>query len=134
MTTPTITGFHHTAIRVVDFDRCLAFYEKLGILPARNWGEAPNRAAMLNAGDGNYLEVFEGGDPEAPSEGRMIHFALRTPDVDSAHTAALAAGATERMAPTDKVIQSQQGPVPIRISFVVSPSGEIIEFFQNELT
>lgn len=134
MTTPTITGFHHTAIKVADFDRCLAFYKELGIETARSWGEAPKRAAMLNAGDGNYLEVFEGGDPEAPSEGRMIHFALRTPDVDSAHTAALAAGAAERMAPKNVEIPSHQGPLPVRISFVVAPEGEIIEFFQNELT
>lgn len=134
MTTPFITGFHHTAIRVVDFDRCLAFYKKLGIDIARSWGEVPKRAAMLDAGDGNYLEVFEGGDAEAPAEGRMIHFALRTADVDAVHAAALAAGASERMAPKDVEIPSHQGPLPVRISFVISPSGEIIEFFQNELT
>jgi len=134
MTTPRITGFHHTAIRVVDFDRCLAFYHELGIQTARSWGEAPKRAAMLDVGDGNYVEVFEGGEAEAPSEGRMIHYALRTPDVDAAHSAALSAGAVERMAPKDVEIPSHQGPLPVRISFVVAPAGEIIEFFQNSLT
>lgn len=128
------TGFHHTAIRVVDFDRCLKFYQDLGLQTARSWGEAPKRAAMLNAGDGNYIEVFEGGEADVPSEGRIIHFALRTPDTDAAHAAALAAGGTERMTPKDVTIPSEQGPLPVRISFVVGPAGEIIEFFQNELT
>jgi len=130
-----IQGFHHTAIKVVDFDACVAFYQKLGMTIVRSWRESPKRGAMLNPGGGNdYLEIFEGGDPEAPSEARMIHFALRTSDCDTTHAVALEAGATERMAPKDVTIPSHQGEFPIRISFVVSPTGEIIEFFQNELT
>jgi len=129
-----VTGFHHTAIRVVDFDRTLDFYRALGFTLARSWNESPKRAAMLDAGDGNYLEVFEGGDPDAPSEGRMIHFALRAADCDLAHASALEAGAKERMAPKDVHLESHQGLLPIRISFVVAPGGEIIEFFQNDLT
>jgi len=129
-----ITGFHHTALKVTDFDRCLAFYAELGLTSARSWGAVPKRAAMLNAGDGNYVEVFEGGAADAPSEGRIIHFALRTPDCDAAHARALSAGATERMAPKDVEIPSHQGPLPVRISFVIAPTGEIIEFFQNQLT
>jgi glyoxylase I family protein len=129
-----LTGFHHTALRVVDFDRALQFYQSLGLSVTRSWGDAPKRAMMLNVGDGNYLEVFEGGDPAAPSEARMIHFALRTPDCDAAHQAALDAGATEKMAPKDVTIPSHQGDLPVRISFVIAPEGEIIEFFQNELT
>lgn len=127
-----ISGFHHTALRVVDFDRCLKFYHALGFITARSWGESPKRAAMLDPGDGNYLEVFEGGDPAAPSEGRMIHFALRTSDTDVSHAAAVQAGAEETMAPKDVTIPSHQGPLPVRISFVKGPSGEIVEFFQNE--
>ncbi|MDA3874845.1 MAG: VOC family protein [Kiritimatiellae bacterium] len=130
---PKTTGFHHTAIKVVDFDLCLAFYAQLGIHTARSWGEAPKRAAMLDVGDGNYLEVFEGGDANAPAEGRIIHFALRTDDCDGMHATALAAGATERMAPKDVEINSHQGPVPVRISFVNCPCGEILEFFQNRI-
>lgn len=129
-----IQGFHHTALRVDDFDRCLDFYRALGLAPAREWGDALSRAAMLDAGDGNYLEVFEGGDPHAPSEARMIHFALRTPDCDAAHATALQAGGTEKTAPKDVTIPTRQGDLPVRLSFVVSPTGEIIEFFQNQLT
>ncbi|WFB37198.1 VOC family protein [Kiritimatiellota bacterium B12222] len=134
MSSSLLSGFHHTAIRVVDYDRSLKFYHDLGMVTARSWGEAPKRAAMLNAGDGNYVELFEGGDADAPSEARMIHFALRTPDCDAVHALALSLGATEKIAPKDVEIPSHQGPLPVRLSFVTAPGGEIIEFFQNDLS
>ena len=127
-------GFHHVALRVVDFDKAVAFYQALGFVPAVEWGQAPKRAVMMDTGDGNYLETFEGGLAETPSEGRIIHFALRTANCDRAQATALAAGAVETMAPKDVTIQSSRGPVPVRISFVRTPSGELVEFFQNELT
>lgn len=45
-------------------------------------------------------------------------------------------GANSTMEPKDITIQTTNGvgPVPIRIAFCEGPSGEIIEFFQNELT
>lgn len=134
MSKATITGFHHTAIKVVDFDQSVGFYHALGFDTTRSWGEPPKRAVLLNAGDGNYMEIFEGGDSEAPSEGRVIHFAFRTPDCDAMHAAALQAGATEKMAPKEVTIPSDQGDLPVKISFVFSPSGETIEFFENSLT
>lgn len=124
-------GFHHVALRVVDHERCVRFYQDLGFEPVREWGEAPKRAAMLDSGDGTVIEIFEGGDPTAPSEGRIIHFALCTSDCDAAHAVALAAGAEETMAPRNVDIPTRPTPYPVRISFVKSPAGEIIEFFQE---
>ena len=132
MSDSLISGFHHTAVKVVDFDETVAFYHALGLKTALAWGEAPKRAVMLDAGDTVHVEVFEGGDPDAPSEARMIHFSLRTPDTDAVHAKALAAGATERMTPKDVVLQGHNGPCAIRISFVVAPGGEIIEFLQSD--
>lgn len=130
-----IEGFHHTNIKVVDYDACIDFYTQFGFTITRSWRDKPQRGAMLNPGGGNsYLEVFEGGDPEAPSEGRVTHLAFRTTDCDASHALALKLGAKEWMAPNDRTIPSHQGDLPIRISFVVSPTGEVIEFFQNELT
>jgi catechol 2,3-dioxygenase-like lactoylglutathione lyase family enzyme len=134
MSTFSVTGFHHTALRVVDFDACLAFYHGLGLTTARSWGESPRRGAMLDAGDQRYVEVFEGGDPDAPAEARMAHIALRTADCDATHAKALELGATERLAPVSKHIPSIEGDFPVRLSFVFSPTGEIIEFFQNDVT
>jgi len=132
-------GFHHVAIKVVDFDGAVAFYKNgLGLTEKVSWGEGDERAVMLDTGDGNYVEIFAGGKAETASEGRMIHFALRTADTDAAHAKALAAGAVETMAPKNVDIQNRTPTAPpvvtVRISFVRTPSGEIIEFFQNELT
>ncbi|MCH8510026.1 MAG: VOC family protein [Kiritimatiellae bacterium] len=124
-------GFHHVALRVVDFDTSITFYQKLGFVPVRNWGETPKRAAMLDGGDGTVIEIFEGGSPDVPSEGRIIHFALRAKSCDAAHALALQSGAVETMAPKDVDIPTKPVPYPVRISFVKSPSGELIEFFQE---
>jgi len=125
-------GFHHVAIRVVDFDASELFYRALGFSPVREWGAAPKRAAMLDGGDGTVIEIFEGGSAETPSEGRIIHFALRAADCDAAHALALRAGALETMAPKDVDIPSRPQPLPVRISFVKAPGGEIIEFFTEK--
>lgn len=125
-------GFHHIAIRIVDFDATLAFYLHLGLEEVRSWGEAPRRAAMLQSGTGTLLEIFEGGAPDTPSEGRIAHMALRAADCDAAHALALAAGAVETMAPRDVVIPARPAPFPVRISFVRAPGGEIIEFFTEK--
>jgi glyoxylase I family protein len=128
-------GFHHVAIKVVNFEEAVAFYKNaLGFQEKITWGEGDKRAVMLDTGDGNYLEIFAGGKAETPSEGRIIHFAIRTTDTDAAQARAIAAGAVETMAPKSVTIPNPAFPVPVRISFVRTPSGELVEFFQNELT
>lgn len=128
-------GFHHIAIRVFDFDATLRFYaEGLGFRRVYGWGEGDRRAAMLDTGDGNYLEVFAGGKRphgEDPPEGVLLHFALRTADTDSAYARALAAGARSTMEPKDVPIDGDH-PLTVRIAFVKGLDGEVIEFFQND--
>lgn len=128
-------GFHHIALRTPHFDAVVKFYTAgLGFTERIAWGEGNNRAVMLDAGDGNYLEIFEGGSAEPKPEGALIHFALRTTDCAAATNRAVAAGATLTMPPKDVNIQSRPGPTPVRISFCKGLAGEVIEFFQNELT
>jgi catechol 2,3-dioxygenase-like lactoylglutathione lyase family enzyme len=137
-TNPIVSGcgFHHVAIRVVDFERTLKFYtEALGFRKAVEWGEGERRACMLDTGDGNYLEVFAGakrapGEP-AP-EGAIIHFALRTDDCDAALERARAAGAQVTMEPKDLAVFGDP-PIPIRIAFFKGPDGEVVELFQNQV-
>jgi len=127
-------GFHHVAIRAHDFDASVRFYtEALGFKEKIAWGEGGGRAAMLDSGDGNYMEIFSGGDGPKP-EGSILHFALRTSDCDAALERARAAGAEVTVEPKDVTIDSRPSPTPIRIAFCKGPDGEIIEFFQNEKT
>src|SRR5436190_12831132 len=82
-------GFHHIAVRAFDFDASLRFYtEGLGFKRVYGWGEdgrargeKDSRAALLDTGDGNYLELFGGGlrpHGNSPIEEVLLHFALRT--------------------------------------------------------
>lgn len=128
-------GFHHLAIRARDFDASVKFYTKgLGFVPRINWGEGDGRAVMLDTGDGSYLEIFAGGSDEPESEGAVLHFALRTSDCDTAIERARAAGAEVTVEAKDVEIPSRPEPLPVRIAFCKGPDGEVIEFFQNELT
>ena len=128
-------GFHHVAIRALDFDASVRFYtDGLGFREKIVWGEGDGRAILLDTGDGNYLEIFAGGKNEPKLEGAILHFAIRTTDCDAATKRAVAAGATITMQPKALTIQSRPGPTPVKISFVKGPDGELIEFFENELT
>ena len=128
-------GFHHVAIRAHDFDASVKFYtEALGFKKKISWGEAERRAIMLDAGDGNYLEIFANGPEEPAPEGSIIHFALRTSDTDGAIERARAAGAEVTIEPKDVNIPSEPQVTPVRLAFCKGPDGEVIEFFKNDTT
>ena len=134
MTNKSGPGFHHVAFRAFDFDKSIAFYEKaFGFHVAYNWGDAPKRAAMIDIGSGDYIEIFEGGvRPSESVEGTLIHFALRVPDCDTAFKRAVDAGAAVQMEPKEVPIQGKP-VVSVRIAFIKGPDNETIEFFQNEV-
>jgi glyoxylase I family protein len=129
-------GYHHVALRATDFEATLRFYiEGLGCRLAYQWGEGDRRAAMLDTGDGNYIEVFAGGKraPGEPvPEGALLHFALRTQDCDLAIERARGAGAEVTVEPKSIDLPGTP-PVPVRIAFCRGLDGEIIEFFQNKV-
>ncbi len=128
-------GFHHVAIRARDFEATVRFYtDGLGFTEKIAWGADNHRAVMLDTGDGNYLEIFAGGSAEPKPEGALLHFAIRTSDCDAALRRAAAAGAVVTMEPKSLDIPSRPGPTPVRIAFCKGLDGEVIEFFQNELT
>jgi len=136
-------GFHHVAIRAYDFDKSLKFYvEGLGFTRRYGWGEdgrakgeKDSRAAMLDTGDGNYVELFAGSTRQPgtnQTEDVVFHFAIRTNDCDAALERARQAGATVTMEVKDVVPPLAEEPQEtFRIAFVKGPDGEVIEFFQN---
>lgn len=127
-----IAGFHHLAVKAHDFDASLKFYtEGLGMKVAITWGEGDKRAAMLDAGNGNFIELFAGGPAEPRPEGVLLHFALRTDDCDGMFARGIAAGGQEHIAPKDFTIDGKPEPKHVRIAFVKGLDGELIEFFQS---
>ena len=127
----SVKGFHHIAIRVKDFDGAVRFYKDgLGLKEKISWGEGEGRAIMLDAGNGNFVEIFAKGAEKAP-DGQIIHLALRTDDCDALTQRAVAAGAVVTMQPKDVTIAAKPAPVLVRIAFVKAPGGEVIEFFQS---
>lgn len=129
-------GFHHVCIKTRDWDATMRFYkDTLGFTDKIAWRDAPQRAVMLDAGDGNYLEVFEDLAYEAAPQGVVYHFALRTTRLDDVAARVRAAGARITVEPRDVTIPTNNaGPVPVRIFFCEGPNGESIEFLQNSLT
>ena len=127
-------GFHHVALKVRDFDAAVQFYKALGCTEKIAWGAGHGRAVMLDTGAGDYLEIFAGGSGAPQPEGVVTHFALRTANCDAALAAARAAGAQVTLEPQNVDIPSRPARTPVRIAFCKGPGGEVIEFFQNELT
>ena len=85
-------GLHHVAVEASDFDRSLRFYtEGLGFREVLTFPEEEQTVAMLDAGDGTYVELFSGGSGERP-RGSVLHLALRTGDCDAAHGAGAGRG------------------------------------------
>ncbi len=130
-------GFHHVCVKTRDWERTLWFYRDLLGMPLRlSWRAAPQRAALLDAGAGDYVEVFEDLAYEGATNGAILHFALRTDNLDGVVAQIRAAGVKITMEPKDITLQNttELGPVPIRVAFCEGPNGESVEFFQNELT
>lgn len=139
--TPRVTGLHHVAIRARDFDRSVGFYTRvLGFTAKIAWNPPPARAIMLDAGAGDYLEIFERPDqtPPPPDEAAILHLALRTNDTDALLERVRAAGCEVTVEPRTariaNTIPSTPSPVPVRLAFFKGPDGEVIELFQNDLT
>jgi glyoxylase I family protein len=130
-------GFHHVCIKTRDWDRTIEFYrDVLGCTEKITWKSAPERAAMLDTGDGNYIEVFEDVAYTPAPNGSVIHFALRTDKLDDVADHVRASGAKITVEPKDVTITTtnKAGAVAVRLFFCEGPSGEVIELFQNAAT
>ena len=127
-------GFHHVAIRSANFDASVKFYEEvLGCVEKVRWDAGDTKAVMLDTGDGNYIEIFANGSKGPKPEGNIIHYALRTDDIDAAIERVRAAGATIiHNAKTVDFVNAAPNPTTVRVAFFSGPDGEIIELFQSD--
>ena len=124
-------GFHHIGLKAADFEKSLAFYEKLGMKCIARWGSAESPVAMLDLGDGGRIELFGDGGDAFAEEGKWVHFALCVEDVDAAYEKALSIGAAPRTAPMTLELKTEPSPMTIRIAFVKGPDNEQVEFFRQ---
>jgi glyoxylase I family protein len=130
-------GFHHVCLKTRDWERSIEFYrDVLGCEEKIAWRAAPERATMLDTGDGNYIELFEDLNYTPSPNGSVIHFALRTTKLDDIAARVREAGVKITVEPKDVLITTTNGAgaVPVRLFFCEGPSGEILEFFQNVAT
>ena len=124
-------GFHHVALKVPadQFDRSAALYQALGGVVVNAWGENEKRALMIDMG-GSCVELFASGTEQAEENARFAHLCLRTPDVQAAYDAALAAGAQAHRAPREMVL-GELNPTKVCNAFVICFGEESIEFFDE---
>ena len=124
-------GFHHMSLYVSDFDKSLAFYQRLGMCVYTAWGEGDDRIALLDTGDGTLLELFAKPGQVIEPEGRWQHLALHVENVQGALDTALSAGATLRSPVQIMDLDSRPRKITIQIAFVYGPDGEVIEFIKQ---
>ena len=126
-----VCGFHHVAIRASDFDATIRFYtEGLGFTLARTWLDGKMRAAMIDIGNGSYLEIFSEGISGHRPEGHWNHIALICDDVESAMARVKELGCEVTVNCVEVSIPSDP-PLPVRLAFFKGPDGEVIELFQT---
>lgn len=128
-------GVTHIALNASDFERSLRFYtEALGFTVYRRWGKPEERMiALLDTGDGSYIELFSNGVPsgevDTKQAGAFAHLAFHVKDTDAAYERAMAYGAESHIAPKYATLASEP-PIHVRLAFVKGPDGEQLEFFQ----
>jgi len=128
MTLMALQGFHHVALKSTDLQKSITFYmELMGATIRAQW----DGAALMDTGNGNYVEIFAGGDTAQEHNEGYFHLAYRVTqasDVDQLTDRARDMGYPVTIEPRDVNLTPDY---PARISFIKGPSGEVIEFFYD---
>ncbi|MCC7493647.1 MAG: VOC family protein [Fimbriimonadaceae bacterium] len=127
-------GIHHVAVRTVNYAETLTFYQEiLGLQVAAEWTAADGRElALLDIGDGSFVEVIAFGQGQPVPEGGQfhpwMHLALRCSNPDAVYQKAIDAGYGSVITPRDV----QLAQIRARIAFFQGPNGEVIELFWQQ--
>ncbi len=78
-----LTDLAHIALRTSNLERSLEFYVKLGIFEAFRLNHEDGRLMLvyLHIGEDRFLELFPGGDDNAPRDTHFMHLCLRSSDL-----------------------------------------------------
>ena len=142
-----LAAHHHTAICVADWNRSVAFYERLGFQVQNDWfwpDGTRNHKSLLRFRDRAdcWLELFE--YPEGAgtltsrfrmAAGSVYTFALSVycpEDVDALYRWALEAGGTSVSCPHEERWRGEKGMLSVRSAVVAGPDGEPLTFHWDE--
>ena len=123
-----LTGIGHVALKVSDINRSLAFYrDRLGFQEMMHLDRDDGSLWLvyLRITDTQFIELFPGGEDEAPGPDRTAinHFCLETADLDATANALRAAGIT-------LTVEPKMGLDGNRQCWIADPDGNRIEFMQ----
>lgn len=124
-------GFHHVALKCKDFEKSIAFYRALGLEEYARWNGGAREIALMKMSDGGMMELFSDGGDMYPEEGKYVHFALASQDVEGDYERALKAGAKPHIAPKTVVPGAVPVALSLHLAFVKGPDGEQIEFIKS---
>jgi catechol 2,3-dioxygenase-like lactoylglutathione lyase family enzyme len=128
----SIKGFHHVAIKSVNFKKSLEFYtDVLGLKKVNAWGSGENSAVMLALGDDSRIELFAGGSTIENIDSPIIHIAFNVDDPDFYIEKVRAYGLDVTAEPKDVDVLGTPG-FKARIAFCKGIDGEILEFFTTK--
>ena len=126
-------SFHHSSIKVKNYEKSVSFYKSLGMKETVEWGQENGRIMMLDIGDGNIFEICAGGEGDVDCASGHHHVAFAVRDVDKAYDYALSLGAKSHMEPTTmKLDDARPSKMTIYVAFVKGPDGELIEFYKRK--
>ncbi len=131
-----ITGFHHVCINARrNYAATVSFYRDTLGLPQRvEFSYGGRRASLIDAGSGNYIEIFDySGEPAESMPATLSHLALRTKHVDALIARLAEAGVVVTVQPVTIDLPTTVGPNPfvVRIAFFTGPEGESVELFDE---
>ena len=121
-------GTHHVAVQARDWEASLRLYrDVLGMNVVAEFEGGGRTIALLDAGDGSYIELFE-PTAEMGKTGTVpfMHFALTTTDARAAIEHVRRAGYRVTVEPKNVSL----GTLEATIAFFEGPSGEELEFFE----
>ena len=120
-----ISDLTHTALRVHDLERSLAFYGALGIEESFRLHHEDGSLMLvyLHVGGDRFLELFPGGTETPVTGGSFMHICLRTDDLHAEVTALEAKGISIDRGPSVGLDHNWQ-------AWVTDPDGNAIELMQ----
>ena len=120
-----ITDFGHTALRVHDLDRSLAFYANLGLDGSfrLHHDDGSLMLVYLHIAGDRFLELFPGGSPPPQSAGSFMHICLVTDDLETQVAELEAAGVAIDRPPSLGLDDNLQ-------AWISDPDGNAVELMQ----